>query len=208
MTDFEKACLLSCENWVDTFPNEVEKHKFSKKHNEIINNILVGKPFDKKHKLSKKTVKILLIAAILLSLATTVLAFSPSREFIVKKFANHSEYDIIDTDDVKNVTSLKVNYIPSGFVRTEEDVSNDYYVELYSNGNYHFMIEKLTIDTNVGYDTEKYCDEEIIINDIKAVIYTGNKNIKGIIFNNGEYIYVVDGNIEKEELVRIAQNIE
>ena len=32
--------------------------------------------------------------------------------------------------------------------------------------------------------------------------------MQGILFNNGEYIYEIDGNISKEELVDVAQNIE
>lgn len=31
---------------------------------------------------------------------------------------------------------------------------------------------------------------------------------KGIIFNDGNYIYIISGNIEKDELVKIAQNVE
>lgn len=34
MTAFEEVCLLSCEKWVDSFPMEIPKHNFSKKHNE------------------------------------------------------------------------------------------------------------------------------------------------------------------------------
>lgn len=34
MSNLEEVCLLSCESWVDSFPNDIPKHKFSKKHNE------------------------------------------------------------------------------------------------------------------------------------------------------------------------------
>ena len=35
-----------------------------------------------------------------------------------------------------------------------------------------------------------------------------DNELKGIIFNNGEYIFIINGNIDKKELVNIAQNVE
>ena len=34
MSEFEEALWLSAENWVDSFPTDLPKHKFSKKHNK------------------------------------------------------------------------------------------------------------------------------------------------------------------------------
>lgn len=208
MSNLEKACLLSCENWVDSFPAEIPKHKFSKKHTEAIKEILHPKEEKKIHKFSKKTIKILLIAAILLSVATTVFAIPASREFIVEKFFNHSEYNVIDTSDVKKVTSLKLNYIPKGFEKTEKYTSNDFYIEAYNNAAQYFNVKKYGVDTSIYFDTEKYDSEVIKINGVDAVFYRPDNELKGIIFNSGDYIYIINGNIDKEELVNIAQNVE
>lgn len=204
MSNFEEVCLLSCENWIDSFPAEIPKHKFSKKHSEKMKEIFQTEPKEKKHKLSKKTIKFILIAAILLSLATTVFAIPACREFIVEKFSYHSEYNVVDTSDAKNVTSLKLNYIPVGFEKTE-----DYgYAYLYTKVDKSFTVQKCELFTNIGFDTEKYDSENIRINGIDAVYYRSDCEEKGIIFNNGEYIYIISGNIDKKELVNIAQNVE
>lgn len=204
MSNFQEVCLLSCESWVDSFPDDIPKHKFSKKHKEKMKEIFELDIEIQKHKLSKKTIKILLIAAILLSLATTVFAIPASREFIIQKFSNHSEYNVVNDNDIKKVDSLNVNYIPEGFNKVE-----DYeYYRVYKNGDEEFIVDKISISASVGYDTEKYDDEIIDINGIKAIYYRSENNYNGIIFNNGEYIFGVSGNIEKEELVRIAQNVE
>ena len=204
MSNFQEVCLLSCENWVDSFPDDIPKHKFSKKHEEKMKELFEPDTKVQKHRLSKKTIKILLIAAILLGLATTVFAIPASREFIIQKFSNHSEYNVVNDNDIKKVDSLNVNYIPEGFNKVE-----DYeYCRVYKNGEEEFIVDKISISASVGYDTEKYDDEIIDINGIKAIYYRSENNYKGIIFNNGEYIFGVSGNIEKEELVRIAQNIE
>lgn len=208
MSNFEEVCLLSCENWIDSFPAEIPKHKFSKKHSEKMKEIFQTEPKEKKHKLSKKTIKFILIAAILLSLAITVFAIPAYREFIIEKFFNHSEYIVVDTSYAKDVTSLNLNYIPTGFERTEEYTSNDFYIETYNNNYQYFYVKKYKLNTNIGYDTEKYNSENIRINGIEAVYYMPDNELKGIIFNNGEYMYIISGNIDKKELVKIAQNVE
>lgn len=208
MSNFEEVCLLSCESWVNSFPAEIPKHKFGKKHTEKMKEIFQTEPKENKHKLSKKTIKFILIAAILLSLATTVFAIPACREFIVEKFSNHSEYNVVDTNYAKNVTSLKINYIPIGFEKTEEYTSNDFYIENYKNTELYFYVNKYIIDTTIGYDTEKYDSESIKINGMDAVYYMPDNEMKGIIFNNGEYIFIINGNIDKKELVKIAQNVE
>lgn len=204
MSNIEKACLLSCENWVDSFPTEIPNHKFSKKHTEILKNVLRHETEKKQHKLSKKTIKILLIAAILMSLATTVFAIPASRDYIVEKFFNHSEYNVVGTSDVKEVTSLKLNYIPTGFEKTE-DYGN---ILLYEKGDKSFSVQKSELTATIKFDTEKHGSETLTINGREAVYSKSDNNEQGLIFNNGEYIYVISGNIDKEELVNIAQNVE
>lgn len=208
MSNFQDVCLLSCEKWVDSFPDEIPKHEFSQKHNEKMKTLFQDEPNNKKHKLSRKSVTFILIAAIIMAVATTAFAIPSCREFIIEKFTDHSEYNMVDTKNAKMVESLKVGYVPAGFKKTEEDKTNDFYVEIYNNNDKYFFVKKYTLDTNIGYDTEKYDSEKIKINGIDAVYYRTDNELDGIIFNNSEYIFVVNGNISKEELVKIAQNVE
>ncbi len=204
MTVFEETCLLSCEQWVDSFPLDIPKHKFSKQHNDNMKKLLNGTQQKEKHKFSKKTIRFLIVAAILLSLTITAFAIPTCREFIITKFFDHSEYNISDISNAEQVKSLTINYVPDGFVKTE-----DYgYLYVYRNGNKEFVVQKSMLSASIGYDTEFYDDEIIEINGIDAVYYKSNDVNGGIIFNNGEYIFWISGNISKEELVKIAQNIE
>lgn len=208
MSNFQDVCLLSCEKWVDSFPDEIPKHEFSQKHNEKMKTLFQDEPKDKKHKLSRKSITFILIAAIIMAIATTAFAIPTCREFIIEKFTDYSEYNVVNPKNAKMVESLKVNYIPDGFKKAEEDKTNDFYVEIYDNNDKYFFVKKYTLDTNIGYDTEKYDSEKIKINGIDAVYYRTDNELDGIIFNNSEYIFVVNGNISKEELVKIAQNVE
>ena len=53
MSQFEEALWLSAENWADSFSTDLPKHKFSKKHNKVINDIIYGK-----HRCTRGTNKI------------------------------------------------------------------------------------------------------------------------------------------------------
>ena len=207
MSTFEEVCLLSCEQWVDSFPDDIPNHHFSEQHNRIMDNLFNNMQIKVKPKLSKNTIRFLLIAAILLALATTAVAVPLTREYIVKKFSNYSEYEVKEKEIYK-IDSLTVNYIPQGFVKTDGLESEVSYEEFYENGEKNFLISKNTLNDIIGFDTEEYPSEEIIINGIKGVYFRADEYSSGIIFNNDKYIYSVDGNIDKEELVKIAQNIE
>lgn len=203
MSIFEEICNLSCEKWVDSFSGDIPVHKFSKRHKKAINSIFSGKGDKIKRKISTKTVKIILIAAILLALAITALAIPITQKYIVRNYPDHSIYEIIGFSSVKKVGSLTVNYIPEGFVKYEE--GKDYC--LYIKNDRNFLVKKSLINGTVRFDTEEYNSTTIYINGIDAIYYKSTDNHSGIIFNDGEYIFVVDGNLPKNELVKIAQSI-
>ena len=212
MNNLETACLLSCERWADTFEKEIPEHIFSKEHNEKMKSLLSDNLIKYKPKLSKKTLKFILIAAIILSLAITVFATAkPAFEkYSLKMLSDHSIYNVIldDKSYAKKVNSLNVKYIPNGFEKTEEENNTNNIVYTYKNNDKYFYVGKYTLDTSVGYNTERYEDELIKINNKEYIYYKVDDNMQGILFNNGEYIYEIDGNISKEELVDVAQNIE
>ena len=91
----------------------------------------------------------------------------------------------------------------------EAEKSDDYGNTVqYVNGDKEFVVDKIELTASIGFDTEHYDPEIIKINGIDAVYYRSDYNEKGIIFNDGNYIYMIEGNIEKDELVQIAQNVE
>lgn len=207
MTKFEEVCFLSCEKWVESLPKDIPKHKFSKQHNKKMKELLNIEKQVKFYKMSNSTVKFLFVAALLLALTTTVFAIPASREFIIDKFFNHSRYTISD-NDFSQVNSLNLKYIPDGFVLVEE-YNNEYACSLsYKKADYYFLVDKYPLNTNINFDTEEYDCENININNQQGVYFVVDESEKGLIFNNASYIYLLTGNITKEELVKIAQELE
>ena len=210
MNNLETACLLSCERWADTFDEEIPEHTFSKEHNEKMKSLLSDGLIKYKPKLSKKSLKFILIAAIILSLAITVFAVAkPAFEkYSLNKYSNHSEYEILaPKKEAEKVKSLTVDYIPENFIKTEIDESDYIFMYRYEKKNEFFYIKKLQLGGTTSINTEKYDSEKLKIGSLEAIYYQPENDIGGLLFNNSEYIYIVSGNISKEELVKIAQNI-
>lgn len=209
MSNLQEVCLLSCENWVDSFPSDIPEHKFSKKHNEIMKPLLQNEPEEKKHRLSKKTVTFILIAAIIMAVATTVFAIPSCREFVLKQYSSYSEYYVPDAKNSK-VESLEVNYVPDGFVKN--DKYDKYFIYYYSNAENskeYFEVHKSVLNAKISFDSKKYDSESIYINGIEGIYFSSdNEKDKGIVFNDGKYIFTVKGNIDKQTLIKIAQNVE
>ena len=86
--------------------------------------------------------------------------------------------------------------------------SEDWFNYSYKMGEQKFEVEKLNLRSTIGFDTENSVKEELQINGADAAYYRTADNWGTVIFNNGEYIYYIGGNISKEELVKIAQNVE
>ena len=131
MTVFEEACLLSCEQWIDSFPTDIPKHDFSKNHQKMMNRLFDKMRNGKYHRFTKNTIKILLIAAILLSITTTALAVPSCREYIIKTLFDYSAYRVVDDGNSVDIDCLKLNYIPDD-LRLSIDRDSKYFKSNYS----------------------------------------------------------------------------
>ncbi len=163
---------------------------------------------DKYHNFTRKTVKFIAIAAIILSLTITAFAIPSSRNFIIKKFSEYSSYNIADNGDSKKVEELAVGYVPPGYELSEKFESNDSYVYTYTNSDGTLHISKEILSTEVNFDTEESDYKTMELNGIKYVIYYPDENYTGVIWNNGEYIFSVDGSLDEDEIMRVAKTVE
>ena len=208
MTNFEAAVELSLNNWVKSLPTEFDLPEPTEEYKKNIAKLFDKMRGDRYHKLTRSAVRAILIAAILLALATAVLAATVGREFIIEKFSDFSTYNVVDTSNVKGVDGIEIGYIPQGFEcdTTEE---TDYSVLcIYENNNEWISVYKAKIDSKIEFDTEYNNKEEVKINGVEGVYYKDDSmGCSGIVWNDGNYIYQLESNISKEELIKIAENI-
>ena len=209
MTNLAKACELSLNDWLATFPDIIPEAERSKKHEKWKKNLFNKMRDDRYHRFTTRTIKVMLVAAILCALLLTAFVIPSSREFMLDKFDIASRYKI--TENNKNSVSgeITVGYIPGGFEFDSFDKFSKHITFKYvsSNGEF-FTILKYSSEVEVYYNTE-FSDSEEILNDEQKYIYCqGNRGNNNLIWTKNDYVYRIDGTLSKDELVKIAKTVE
>ncbi len=206
MTNFEKACLLSCEEWVNTL-STIDDFQFSKSYERKMKKLFNKMRNDKYHRFTTNTVKVLVAAAIIMSIATTAFAIPTTREYIFNHFKNYAVYTVADVDQAEQIEPISVGYLPDGFVKNQEDVAKDRITTIYESEDSWITIVKWKIDSSIYQDNENNNYEVVQIKGIDYICSTNEEGNIEIIWNNGEYIYSVYSNLNMNELLTIAENL-
>jgi len=209
MNNFEKACLLSNEQWVSSLPEEIADYTYSSRHNRRINKLFSRMRDNKYHRLTKGAARALVIAAIILSLSITAFAVPVSREFIIEKLSKYSLYKADDGYSEKRNKNLVCNYVPEGFSLYQEHRDENGFInaiEYKSDNGEWYMVEVTDLNSTVSFDTEYYESEEIEFNGVKYILFKSDKKNNGAIWNFGGYIYKISGSITYEKVFEVAKN--
>lgn len=208
MTNFEAAVELSLNNWVASLPTEFDLPEPTQEYKKNIAKLIDKMRGDRYHRFTRNTARAILIAAIIMAIATVTLAATVGREFIVKKFSNYSTYSVVDNSDVESVDEINIGYIPKGFVLDTKDITEYTQSYVYKHNEDWISIYKTRISDDITFDTEYDNSESLTINGVEGVYYQNpNSKSSGVVWNNGDYIFSVQGNISKEELIKIAEKI-
>lgn len=206
MSNFTKACALSQEAWLDSLPTEFDDYTYSKKYNKEINTLINKMRNDKYHRFTKRTTRLLIVAAVIVSLAVTAIALPDSRNFIVKKFSGYGVMynNAYDLDSIEN---MSVGYVPDGFEYTGNSTDRDTNIKTYLNGRQYINIGKYSLSYSINYDNEYIKAYHIKRNNI---VYRVSKNSQNEIMVTWKYrgfTYLINGNISEEEALKIAYTV-
>lgn len=206
MTNFEKACLLSCEEWVNTL-STIDDFQFSKSYERKMKKLFNKMRNDKYHRFTTNTVKVLVAAAIIMSIATTAFAIPTTREYIFNHFKNYAVYTVADVDQAEQIEPISVGYLPDGFVQNYEDSALDRNTLGYENGAEWIKIDKYRINSSVFKDNEYNNYETVQINGVDYICSVNDDGNTEIIWNNGEYVYSIYSSLNMNNLLTIAENL-
>lgn len=206
MTNFEKACLLSCEEWVNTL-STIDDFQFSKSYERKMKKLFNKMRNDKYHRFTTNTVKVLVAAAIIMSIATTAFAIPTTREYIFNHFKNYAVYTVADVDKAEKVDSISIGYLPEGFNKVHEDITNDRITLMYEKEDEWIKIDKIKLDFTIYKDNEYNDFETKTINGIDYVCAVNEYGNNGIFWNDGEYVYSIYSDLNMNELLTIAENL-
>ena len=199
---------------------EEQKVEFSAEHNKKIKKILhreqKRRMLKKYNNYFKKSVAILLLTFI----GVGVLTFSVEAyrikflNFILEYTDKYTEIRYNeninkvneDKENSTEETGIKLNYIPQNFVLKRKVInSTSIYIE-FENNKENFVITAREQEGIVHIDTENAEVETLNINNKQYMIVEKNGRIS-VHWTTNNMIYLLSGNIEKEEIINIIKNL-
>ncbi len=209
MTNLAKACELSLNDWLATFPDIIPEAERSKKHEKWKRNLFNKMRDDHYHRFTTRTIKVILVAAILCALLLTAFVIPSSREFMLDKFDIASRYKLTENNKNSVTDEITVEYIPEGFeLESTEKFDKCFICKYESLEGLSFTVFKSTSSMEVDFNTEHYATEEIIVDNEKYIYCQGNLNMNNLIWTKNDYVYRISGLLSLEELLKIAKDVE
>lgn len=209
MSKFAKACVLSFEEWAATIPEDLPEPEFSKRHIKRMNILLNKMRGDVYHHFTTRTIKIILVAAVLLALLLTAFVFPSSRDSFIDNFNIASRYQMTKNNKNSVPNKITVGYIPEGFELTNKQTSSKSVAyDYFSSNGEKFTITKFSSATEIDFNTEDIKTETIIIGNVEYTYGLSLSNVSYLIWQENDYVYRINGSISKEELINIAKTVE
>ena len=174
------------------------------------------KPSKERHWYSPTAKKIAIaVASVLILLvmipSTTEAGRKWLTELIGKVFPSFTEYHLSGYEKVPNpqVKRYTLGYVPDGFSIEKEDYNENGYSLVYMNvDGQFFRLDAIASSGIMQIDSENADSlEQVFINGEQAELVT-KKEIISIVWSSDEIMFVLDGNLDKTELIKIAKNIQ
>lgn|GEM_PF-6086816 len=205
MNKLGEVMLEVSEEWFADLPapEEVPAYTYSKKYLKWEQEVIYGK----KHVTLKRVAKVLLVAAILIiMLAVIALSTIKGREFIMQFFKESAVFSL-DTKQSEEVNNLTISYLPENYYLEDTFKNKEMIVYNYSNNDKWIEVRKHSIKTSVDFHYDRNSFNVIERNGIKYMLSFSNNGFYNIIWNYNNYFYQVNGNEEKNELLKVAYNV-
>lgn len=208
MNKFTIACEMSFNDWLSTIPDVVPEAEYSKNHEKWKKKLFNKMRGDRYHTFTTQTIKVMLVAAVLTTLLLTAFVIPSSREFIIDNFEIFSTYKLTEHNNNSVNDEITVGYIPEEFELKEWLIDKKGVMYKYvSPTNKSIIISKQSSSVKVDIDTEYVENESIVINNITYVYYLDENYNSSLIWNKNDYIYHLIGDVSREEILKVAENI-
>lgn len=143
---------------------------------------------------------------------TTVDAFKITViNFIIEQKEKFSLISLSENNNISVPTELNEkyfpHYLPEGY-EINSTFINDGGVEIsYINKNDEiFIYSYFDKNSKAGINTENTTETSVLINGLEGSIFSKD-GYRILVFKSDEYIFIIEGHIEKEEIIKIAKSI-
>lgn len=199
--EYDNIKILHKPNYSKNFRKKLKNIKTNQNHNRIFASI------------GKRVALFILVSILSFSAVLTVNAGAREKLFtwIVERFEEYSIFSRNTNGDDKaaDLASLKFNYIPIGFEINKIHQGRNMLIYEYSNEDNQELTIKLfqsNENSKSYYDTENAEIEEFTFMNSQAFTWQTDTNTYLICEYNG-LEYHISGQLDKEEILKIAKNI-
>ncbi len=164
----------------------------------------------------KLTVRRLFVCVTAALIAAALAASSVSavrdffKRFFTETFSTHTAVQSADTAEApETIEAVYTIDVPEGFETEDAFVSDIFCNKMYVNNNKHIYFSqnvKSAFDVNVN--TEDHTMEYVEINGCDGFIVDIGIDEAYILWDNGEYVFEMLGNIGKSELISVAETVQ
>jgi len=207
---------------IDEYNDITEKdwHTFSPEFETKMSKILKsGKKFKDNFrtaslKILKKSaiIVLILLSVSFISLLSVEAIRAPIFKYFITVYEKYSSICFVSDDDEVYVpatieTLYAPDYIPDGYAFCEEITDMNGRAIYYTNADgIEIEFQQFIIAANITINTEGITTEDIFIHADKGIFYT-NRGKSVILWNDGQYAYLVGGPIDKISLQRMAESV-
>lgn len=205
---------------IDTSINDNEI-TFSDKHIKEINKILASEKHNtekiKYHRINKRILLVAIITMVII--LVTALSVGADRLKFLNYFMNINKTDTefrkddkiyeeeySTYDESENQFEITLNYIPNNFELSDVTNVRELYSVRYTNGDKYFDVDKGIVPDSYGVDTENAKTKYVDINGNKAFL-SSKPEVVILFWIENDTLYQVDGNLDKETIIKIAENV-
>ncbi len=210
MSKFAEACKLSYIDWAAQLPDidNVPEHEFSSKHIKEMNKLFDKMRGGRYHYFTTKTVRVMLVAAIIAAFVLTAFVIPSSREFILENFDVYGTFKISEHNNNSVNGEISVGYIPEGYELVDKSVSSNGIIYVFQNNEEKgFYINKHSSSSETIFDLENGYTEKTVINNITYFYSSVPSQYNSIFWIKNDYVYQIDGELSMDELLKIAQEV-
>ena len=127
--------------------------------------------------------------------------------FVLDAGAPNTDFDFNDDQSSSYANEIvSLGYIPEGFgIVTNKESSRGLFLE-FKNSDKYFCFDLTNINVSASVDTENGTAEKMKINGYEAV-FIDNPDTNILIWHDNTYAFDIIGNISKEEIIKIAENV-
>ena len=213
---FKKALIDSINTEFNDYIPKTEAHTFSpnfeKKMKKLINRR--KKPYYKLINTFSKRAACIVFTVIAVSSITVMSVEALRTKFIGFFIQTEKTHSTIKSDDKENCPDTieeiyKITYDLTGYTIGFENYDEIDRHTTYLKGDIQISFSqhaKPTFDENINTEDAELFD--IDINGSDGIFFTDNHNYDSIIWDNGDYIFVLFSNIGKDELIKIAESVQ